>query len=89
MKSLSCFNKPVTNSDNKQSGIVFLEYVIMAFIITVAVICAVWWFYWHLQQLVWEIKSKLNSLSALTCPLEINPLTEAPATPGTQPPVTT
>jgi len=69
MKSLSCFNKPVTNADNKQSGIVFLEYVIMAFIITVAVICAVWWFYWHLQQLVWEIKSKLNALSTLECPL--------------------
>jgi len=62
MKSLSCFNKPVTNADNKQSGIVFLEYVIMAFIITVAVICAVWWFYWHLQQLVWEIKDRLNNL---------------------------
>lgn len=78
MKSLSLFNKPVTSVDNKQSGVVFLEYVIMAFIITVAVICAVWWFYWHLQQLVWEIKDRLNNL-----PRDCEMLPPGPVQPST------
>jgi len=70
MKLFSILNKPANKVGNKQAGIVFLEYVIMAFIITVAVICALWWFYWHLQQLTWEIKSKLEVLKTLNCELQ-------------------
>ena len=60
MKLFSILNKPAAKAGNKQAGLVFLEYVIMAFIVTVAVICALWWFYWHLQQMTWEIKQKLE-----------------------------
>jgi len=70
MKLFSILNKPAAKAGNKQAGIVFLEYVIMAFIVTVAVICALWWFYWHLQQMTWEVKQKLDTLKTLTCPLE-------------------
>ena len=69
MKLFSILNKPAAKADNKQAGIVFLEYVIMAFIVTVAVICALWWFYWHLQQMTWEIKQKLEVLKTLNCEL--------------------
>jgi len=70
MKLFSILNKPANKASNKQAGIVFLEYVIMAFIVTVAVICALWWFYWHLQQMTWEIKAKLDTMrTSLTCPL--------------------
>jgi hypothetical protein len=70
MKLFSIINKPANKAGNKQAGIVFLEYVIMAFIATVAVICAIWWLYWHLQQMTWEIKQKLETMStSLTCPL--------------------
>jgi hypothetical protein len=69
MKLFSTLNKPAIKDNNKQAGIVFLEYVIIAFIATVAVICSIWWFYWHLQQLTWEIKDRLNNLPR-TCPLE-------------------
>jgi len=69
MKLFSIFNKPAVKANNKQAGIVFLEYVIMAFIITVAVICALWWFYWHLQQMTWEVKQKLDTLKTLNCEL--------------------
>jgi len=81
MKRFSISNKPAIKANNKQSGIVFLEYVIMAFIVTVAVICALWWFYWHLQQMTWETKQKLDTLKTLTCPLE----TPYGAAPGDQP----
>jgi len=70
MKIFSIVNKSAVKANNKQAGIVFLEYVIMAFIVTVAVICALWWFYWHLQQMTWEVKQKLETLKTLTCPLE-------------------
>lgn len=69
MKLFSILNKPAVKTDNKQAGLVFLEYVIMAFIVTVAVICALWWFYWHLQQMTWEVKQKLDTLKTLTCEL--------------------
>ena len=69
MKLFSIFNKPATKANNKQAGLVFLEYVIMAFIVTVAVICALWWFYWHLQQMTWEVKAKLDTLKTLNCEL--------------------
>jgi len=69
MKLFSILNKPSVKANNKQAGIVFLEYVIMAFIITVAVICALWWFYWHLQQMTWEVKQKLDTLKTLNCEL--------------------
>jgi len=70
MKLFSILNKPAVKAGNKQAGIVFLEYVIMAFIATVAIICALWWFYWHLQQMTWEIKGKLDVLKTLNCELE-------------------
>ncbi len=69
MKLFPILNKPVNKANNKQAGIVFLEYVIMAFIVTVAVICALWWFYWHLQQMTWEVKQKLDTLKTLNCEL--------------------
>ena len=69
MKFFSILNKPANKAGNKQAGLVFLEYVIMAFIITVAVICALWWFYWHLQQMTWEVKQKLETLKTLNCEL--------------------
>jgi hypothetical protein len=69
MKHSSILNKLTIKANNKQTGIVFLEYIIMAFIATVAVICAIWWFFWHLQQLTWEIKDRLNNLPR-SCKLE-------------------
>jgi hypothetical protein len=70
MKLFSILNKLAVKANNKQVGLVFLEYVIMAFIVTVAMICALWWLYWHLQRLTWETKQKLDTLKTLTCPLE-------------------
>jgi len=70
MKLFSILNKPANKAGNKQAGLVFLEYVIMAFIVTVAVICALWWFYWHLQQMTWEVKAKLDTLKTLNCELQ-------------------
>jgi hypothetical protein len=69
MKLFPILNKPSLKAGNKQTGLVFLEYVIMAFIATVAVICAIWWLYWHLQQMTWEIKDRLKELPR-TCKLE-------------------
>ena len=77
MKSLSMFNKPVSNADNKQGGVFFLEYVIMAFIITTAVFCATYWLYYHLQQMIWELKSRLDRMQNLRyCPTR--PIGEQP-----------
>ncbi len=84
MKSLPLFNQPVTKGDFKQSGIVFLEYVIIASIVSVAILCAMWWFYWHLQQMIWEIKVKLDYLSQ-ECPMTTHPLTHIEVTPSDQP----
>jgi hypothetical protein len=38
MKLFSILNKPAIKADNKQAGIVFLEYVIMAFIVNARII---------------------------------------------------
>jgi uncharacterized membrane protein YciS (DUF1049 family) len=84
MKSLRLFNQPITKGEFKQSGIVFLEYVIIAFIVSVGIICALWWLYWHLQQMIWEIKVKLDYLSQ-ECPMRTHPLTHVEVTPSDQP----
>ncbi|KPJ67310.1 MAG: hypothetical protein AMJ43_05515 [Coxiella sp. DG_40] len=68
MKSLPTFNRPVTKTDNSQSGLVFLEYVIMAFIISTVIICTIWWLYWRLQQMILELKLQLDNIPR-ECPL--------------------
>ncbi|KPJ67311.1 MAG: hypothetical protein AMJ43_05520 [Coxiella sp. DG_40] len=64
MKSLSMFNKPVTEADNKQSGQTFMELVIILLISGTAVICIIWYFYWVLQGMLVDLKNKLELIKA-------------------------
>ena len=63
MKSLSMFNKPVSQADNKQGGVVALEYIIIAFIATFVIICGIWFIYDRLQAMMASMITKLTTLS--------------------------